>query len=232
MLAKSFDQEKHNPKGWLMSEKLDGVRCFWNGTTMFSRNGNKFYLPQWFKDQLPKDIALDGELWTKRDDFQRAVSIVKRQDENDDWKEITYMVYDAPCLKVNFAERLKVIEDSLSKLNSKHCVFHKQVVCKSQEHLDEEMEKVLDVAGEGMMIKDPKSKYEGTRSDKLLKVKKFEDAEATVYGFEKGKGRLSHLTGALMVVNDKGIKFKVGSGLSDRERRKPPKKGSRITYKF
>ena len=83
-----------------------------------------------------------------------------------------------------------------------------------------------------MMIKDPKSKYEGTRSDKLLKVKKFEDAEATVYGFEKGKGRLSHLTGALMVVNDKGIKFKVGSGLSDRERRKPPKKGSRITYKF
>ena len=125
MLAKNFDQEKHNPKGWLMSEKLDGVRCFWNGTTMFSRNGNKFYPPQWFKDQLPKDIALDGELWTKRDDFQRAVSIVKRQDENDDWKEITYMVYDAPCLKVNFAERLKVIEESLSKLNSKHCVFHK-----------------------------------------------------------------------------------------------------------
>ena len=78
MLASLFDQEKHNPKGWLMSEKLDGVRCFWNGTTMYSRNGNKFYPPQWFKDQLPKDLALDGELWTKRDDFQRAVSIVKR----------------------------------------------------------------------------------------------------------------------------------------------------------
>ena len=93
------------------------------------------------------------------------------------------------------------------------------------------MKKVLDADGEGMMIKDPKSKYEGTRSDKLLKVKQFEDAEATVYGHEPGKGRLSHLTGALMVVNDKGIKFKVGCK-SDRERRKPPKLGSRITYKF
>ena len=142
------------------------------------------------------------------------------------------MVYDAPCLDVNFAERLKVIEEALSKVNSKHCVFHKQVVCESQEHLDEEMKKVLEVDGEGMMIKDPKSKYEGTRSDKLLKVKQFEDAEATVYGYEPGKGRLSGLTGALMVVNDKGIKFKVGSGLSDIERREPPKLGSRITYKF
>jgi ATP-dependent DNA ligase len=33
-----------------------------------------------------------------------------------------------------------------------------------------------------MMIKDPESKYEGRRSDKLLKVKKFDDAEATVVG--------------------------------------------------
>ena len=52
-----------------MSEKLDGVRCFWNGKTMFSRNGNRFECPEWFKKQLPTDIALDGELWTKRDDF-------------------------------------------------------------------------------------------------------------------------------------------------------------------
>jgi DNA ligase 1 len=46
---------------------------------MYSRNGNKFYPPKWFLDAMPKDIALDGELWTKRDDFQNAVSIVKKQ---------------------------------------------------------------------------------------------------------------------------------------------------------
>lgn len=69
MLAKVWDPETQDPTGWLMSEKLDGVRCFWNGSTMYSRNGNKFFPPKWFKDALPKDLALDGELWTKRDDF-------------------------------------------------------------------------------------------------------------------------------------------------------------------
>ena len=69
MLAKTWDEDTDEPKGWFMSEKLDGVRCFWNGTTMYTRNGNLFYPPDWFKDMLPKDLALDGELWTKRDDF-------------------------------------------------------------------------------------------------------------------------------------------------------------------
>jgi len=69
MLAKSFEPGKHKPDGWLMSEKLDGVRCYWNGKEMFTRNGKPFYPPDFFKDALPKDLALDGELWTKRDDF-------------------------------------------------------------------------------------------------------------------------------------------------------------------
>lgn len=98
MLAKKFEGD-NDPIGWYMSEKLDGVRCFWNGENMYSRNGNLFYPPDWFKGLLPKDLALDGELWTKRNDFQKAVSIVKRQDKNDEWKLITYMVYDAPLLK-------------------------------------------------------------------------------------------------------------------------------------
>ncbi len=92
-----------------MSEKLDGVRCYWNGKNMYSRNGNLFYPPDWFKDLLPEDLALDGELWTKRNDFQKAVSIVRRQDKNDEWKTVTYMVYDAPLLKQNFKKRLNII---------------------------------------------------------------------------------------------------------------------------
>ena len=52
-----------------MSEKLDGVRCYWDGEKMYTRNGNEFYPPDYFKDALPKDVCLDGELWTGRDDF-------------------------------------------------------------------------------------------------------------------------------------------------------------------
>ena len=68
MLAHNYDPDKHDPTGWLMSEKLDGVRCYWNGKTMYSRAGNKFHAPDDFKAKLPK-IELDGELWTNRDDF-------------------------------------------------------------------------------------------------------------------------------------------------------------------
>ena len=69
-LAKKWEQAKHDPVGWLMSEKLDGVRMYWSGACMYSRTGIKFHPPSWFKDILPNDIALDGELWTSRDDFQ------------------------------------------------------------------------------------------------------------------------------------------------------------------
>jgi DNA ligase-1 len=232
MLAMNWDPVANDPTGWYMSEKLDGVRCFWNGRNMYTRNGNLFYPPQWFKDLLPKDLALDGELWTKRDDFQKAVSIVRRQDQNEEWKDITYMVYDAPNFKGKFSERLAAIEKTLNKNPSKHLVFHKQVVCQNQAHLDEEMKKVIALKGEGLMIKDPNCPYEAKRSKYLLKVKQFEDTEATVIAHLKGTGRCAAMMGAIQVKMDNGITFKIGSGFDDKQRRKPPKIGSRVTFKF
>lgn len=68
MLAQTYDPERDDPSGWLMSEKLDGVRCYWNGKSMFTRNGNKIYAPKEWTANLP-EMALDGELWTERDNF-------------------------------------------------------------------------------------------------------------------------------------------------------------------
>lgn len=59
-----------------MSEKMDGLRGFWTGSTLYSRNNNKFWAPKFFTKNWPK-CQLDGELWTKRNDFAKAVSIVK-----------------------------------------------------------------------------------------------------------------------------------------------------------
>ena len=66
------------------------------------------------------------------------------------------------------------------------------------------------------MIKDPKSDYECTRSDKLLKVKVFEDTEATVIGHEAGTGRCTTMCGALVMKGDDGTIFKIGTGLTDK----------------
>ena len=66
------------------------------------------------------------------------------------------------------------------------------------------------------MIKDPESMYERKRSGSLLKVKKFQDAEATVVGVEKGAGKYAEVMGAIRVKRESdGVEFKLGSGFDD-----------------
>ena len=103
MLAQTYDGEL-DPKGWYLSEKLDGLRCYWNGKTMWTRNGNKFFPPAFFTDDLPK-MPLDGELFLKRGKFENTMSIVRKQYPHDGWKDIEYIVFDAPMIKKNFVGR-------------------------------------------------------------------------------------------------------------------------------
>ena len=94
------------------------------------------------------------------------------------------------------------------------------------------MERVLLLNGEGLMLKDPNCKYITKRTDKLVKVKKFDDEEAEVIGHEKGTGRCSNMMGAINVKSKDGKIFKIGSGFDDAQRRKPPKIGSMVTFKY
>ena len=94
------------------------------------------------------------------------------------------------------------------------------------------MDEICGGKGEGVMLKDPNSEYERKRSFSLLKVKRFEDAEAEVIGHARGEGRCYTMCGALMMREKDGTEFKIGSGLSDAMRRNPPKKGSIVTFKF
>ena len=157
---------------------------------------------------------------------------MRRQDKNDDWKQITYLVYDAPLLKMKFKERLVEMEKCLKGKNEKIVKLHKQEICKDQAHLDKEMDEVLAKQGEGLMIKNPDSMYESKRSCNLLKVKKFLDTEATVLKHLNGTGRCSAMCGAILCKLDNGIEFKIGSGFDDKQRRNPPKLGSRVTFKY
>ena len=79
------------------------------------------------------------------------------------------------------------------------------------------------------MIRKPKSHYFNGRSDTLLKIKSFYDAEARVLGYVQGS---AHKVGSLRCIMACGKIFKVGSGLTEKDRAKPPKIGSIITYKF
>ena len=107
------------------------------------------------------------------------------------------------------------MKEVVAKCNSKYIEVLEHKICESTEQLAEEMDRITGEKGEGVMLRDPSSLYENRRSDKLLKVKKFDDAEAKVIGHEKGTGRCSSMLGALRMRSDDGIEFKIGSGFND-----------------
>lgn len=86
--------------------------------------------------------------------------------------------------------------------------------------------------GEGLMLHRGAALYQPGRSNDILKLKTHEDAEAQVLGFEPGKGKYQGLVGALLVQTPQGLRFKLGSGLSDAQRRHPPPVGSWVSYRY
>lgn len=216
---------------WWMSEKLDGVRAYWDGKRFLSRQGNEFHAPDWFADGLP-DSPLDGELWMDRKAFQRTVSIVRRQDKSDHWKQIRYVIFDAPALEEAFEARLSYVEDRVREIGSEYVQALEHARCEGLEHLRQELERVESLGGEGLMLREPASRYEAGRSMTLLKVKTFHDADAVVVEHLKGKGRHKGRMGALLVRTTDGTEFSVGTGFTDKQRESPPAVGSTITFRY
>lgn len=217
--------------GWWMSEKLDGVRAYWDGTKFLSRLGNEFHAPDWFKEGLP-ETPLDGELWMDRKSFQKTISIVRRQDKSDHWQSIRYVLFDAPALDDPFERRFDYLTEVVADIGSDYVERLDQQRCKDLEHLREELARVESLGGEGLMLRQPESKYEVGRSISLLKVKTFHDAEAVVIDHVKGKGRHKGRLGAVVAQLPDGTEFSVGTGFSDKERENPPDIGSTITFRY
>jgi len=230
LLAENWDDSR-NYRGWWISEKLDGVRAYWTGSQFLSRLGNVYHAPDWFVADLP-DVPLDGELWLGRKQFQRSVSIVRRQDKSDHWKEIRFLIFDAPASTEPFEGRLDLLRDLSRGTGFKHAELHAHLECKGNAHLITELERVEALGGEGLMLRQPASKYEIGRSQTLLKVKTFQDAEAQVIGHQPGAGRHKGQLGALLVQLPNGTQFSVGTGFSDAQRRQPPPIGATINFRY
>ncbi len=216
---------------WWMSEKLDGVRAWWDGRQFLSRQGNVYHAPDWFSKGLPKK-TLDGELWVGRRAFQRTVSIVRRQDRSDHWRQVRYVVFDAPGVAGPFEEREAFLNELFHMRPLPHARHLYQARCSGQNDLQAELARIESLGGEGLMLRQPGSRYEAGRSSTLLKVKRFQDAEGQVVEHLPGKGRHKGRLGAVVVQMPDGLTFSVGTGFSDAERRNPPPIGSRITYRY
>ncbi len=230
LLAKVWNRSI-DPTGWWMSEKFDGLRCYWDGHQLWSRKGKRITAPAYFLAELPNDIALDGELWIGRGKFEETISTALSEKPDDRWQDLRFMVFDAPQAKGTFEQRMKFLQTTIP--NERRFVkVVAQTRCRGIEQLLAERDRMVDLGGEGLMIRQPESEYEAKRSPTLLKVKPYDDAEATVIAHEAGKGKYAGKLGALHVRTSDGREFSIGSGLTDAERASPPAVGTVITYRF
>jgi hypothetical protein len=131
MLAHVFNEKKHQAAGAFISEKLEGMRAFWDGgvtrgipkanvpwantdkderyitaplaTGLWSRLGNVIHAPDWWLDALPA-IPLDGELFTGRGEWQYMMSVVKDLEPGTGWEDVRYHCFDMPPPDTIFAD--------------------------------------------------------------------------------------------------------------------------------
>lgn len=231
LLADTYRDGIDLERYWV-SEKLDGVRARWDGETLVSRGGNRFNAPPWFTDGFPRE-PLDGELWMGRGTFERLSGAVRRQTPNDaEWRTIRFMVFDLPTSPVPFDERLQRLRVIFETIESPRIALVEQFRVADHDALMEMLTRVVDGGGEGLMLHRGSSLYTAGRTGDLLKVKRYEDAEAVVVGHLPGKGRLAGMLGALLVEMPDGRRFRLGTGFSDEERREPPPTGATVTYKY
>ena len=230
LLANIYRDDIDLGQYWV-SEKLDGVRAYWDGETLTSRNGNRFNAPPWFIEDFPR-VALDGELWMGRGTFERLSGAVRRQHPDDaQWRDITFMVFDLPSSRATFDGRLKRLREMFEANKSPHVALVEQFRVADHDTLMDTLNKVVAGGGEGLMLHRGSSRYTAGRTDDLLKLKTYEDAEAVVVGHVPGKGKFAGMLGALLVEMPEGRRFRLGTGFSNEERLEPPPLGAIVTYK-
>lgn len=221
MLAHKWQEGKVNPTGYLMSEKLDGMRAIWDAGAFWSRVGNPIAVPAYFSAALPAGVRLDGELFLGRGRFQDVMSVCRSQVPSEAaWREVRYVIFDAPDAAGGLAKRLDAAKEALREGKEHVARVHPHEVCRGAAHVAEELARVLALTppAEGLMLAVPNKPHRGGRCTDILKVKEFHTEDAKVVGYKLGKGRLADLLGALECRLRSGARFDVGSGFADAER--------------
>ena len=217
MLAKDWEKGMKPPRadpnclppvGWLFSEKYDGYRAIWFAELkkFFSRSGKEFHSVEWFLKAMPPKVKLDGELWVGRENFEAMGVVRKKEPEPEEWCDVKYIVYDLPDHPGTFKERIKELKKVVTQSRKRwniirkdypepfcglECplVFAEQTVIKSEKHMMEMYNNIIENGGEGGMIKCPNSSYENGRSNYMLKIKPVFDEEGCIVDYSPGKGK-------------------------------------------
>lgn len=231
VLASNYSDEIDLEQYW-QSEKLDGIRAVWDGSTLRTRRGNPIAAPTWFTQSLP-NFPLEGELWAGRGNFHIVQQTVLDQlPKQVAWSLIRYMLFDIPYSDQSYLKRYDALKSLVNTLNEEHIQLIEHTPIENQATLFDNLERIAALKGEGIMLRSIHHAYHAGRSQDLIKLKKLQDGEAVVVGYKSGKGKFSNMMGALLVELPNGQQFYIGNGFSDEQRNFPPPLGSLITYQF
>lgn len=229
-----------DPAGYLVSEKLDGVRALWDGAVLRFRSGRTIAAPAWFTAKLPP-TALDGELWIARGTFDTLSGVVRKAQPVDaEWQQVKYMVFELPAYENlatrPFEQRSDQLKTVVQNVGWPQLQAIEQFKVANRATLQAKLDDIVQSGGEGLVLHLASAPVMSGRSQVLLKLKPVQDAEAVVVAHVAGKGKYAGLTGALEVKTlngpSKGQHFKLGTGLSDTVRKSPPAIGSTVTYSY
>lgn len=215
-----------------VSEKFDGVRAQWDGRTLRFRGGGSVPAPAWFTADFPTQ-PLDGELWIARNRFDALSGTVRKAEPVDaEWQQVHYLVFELPGADGDFSARVAQMRTLVAQAAVPWLHAVEQTRVTDRDELMRRLDTVIQADGEGLMLHRADAPYLTGRSNALLKLKPWQDAEAIVIGHTPGKGKYQGMTGALQMEMPDGKRFRLGSGLSDALRRQPPAIGTRITYRY
>ena len=240
MLAHKVNENKIDfSEEVFIQPKLDGVRCIFTKDGAYSRTGKEFHNLQHIKIDLEKffeqqpHTVLDGELYNHdlRDDFEQIISLVRKQKPTDEdrlnaHKLIQYHVYDM-CLNyskvsesLSYANRLNWLLSSKNLWSDSVIPVETHCVNKYEEAANMHYDGFLKEGYEGSILR-LNGPYEQKRSYNLQKFKDFSDTEATIVGYEAGKGKFTGLIGKFLMIDDNGIEFgcPIGKGYNYDDRR-------------
>jgi DNA ligase-1 len=230
-LANSYLGHESLTDYWV-SEKYDGIRGYWDGYQLLSRSGKALTPPAWFVQGWPAR-PFEGELWAGLGLFEQAASVIQqKQATAHEWRALRFMVFDAPASTEPFTERVALYQNLVKQIDKPWVQAVTQSQVQSHPALKTLLQKTTQAGGEGLVLHLGKSMYQSGRSGDVLKVKLHEDAEAKVVGHEAGQGKHAQRTGALWVETPQGLRFKLGTGLSDAQRENPPAVGQWVTYRY
>ena len=221
MLAHKFDIKRVDySEPVYIQPKLDGVRCLFTKDGAFSRTGKQFMnvahihaeLIPFFQQQ--PDVVLDGELYNHKlkNDFEKIISLVRKQKPTaDDRLEarqlVQFHVYDYfdGVMYDNYEQRMNQLNCvNFYGKSIKYVPSYK--VNKHEEALNMHHDGFLADGYEGSILR-LNGLYKHGRSYDLMKFKDFSDTEATIIGYETGKGKREGTIGKFLMQDDEGVKF-------------------------